>query len=307
MKLPKKILHPTVTIGIPAYNEEGNIGKLLTMLLRQRENTFSLVQIIVVNDGSTDRTSTSVCRLNSSLIVLIHHISRKGKSACLDEIIKKATTDLLVLMDADVSIIDEEFLSTVVDQVVALRADVASTSVEALQPHGFIQRILYESTRFKKELYERYRNGDNIYTCHGRAIVLSKRVYKSLKFTNVIVDDAYTYLWCHVHRFRYLYIPSATIFYALPRSLADHRKQSMRFFSSARHLSSQFGENVARSAYRLPLRLIILVASKFILINPLIIVYFTIAISLKVESLFRKNLSVLWPIAHSSKLIEEHA
>ena len=46
----------TVTIGIPAYNEEANVRNLLVSLLAQKETNFKLQEIIVVSDGSTDKT-----------------------------------------------------------------------------------------------------------------------------------------------------------------------------------------------------------------------------------------------------------
>ena len=57
MKKHKKL---TVTIGIPAYNEEKNIGRLLRALLRQKTNGLSIKKIIVISDASTDKTSQIV-------------------------------------------------------------------------------------------------------------------------------------------------------------------------------------------------------------------------------------------------------
>ena len=47
----------TVSVGIPAYDEEANIKSLLEAILQQRQENFILKSIIVVSDGSTDRTA----------------------------------------------------------------------------------------------------------------------------------------------------------------------------------------------------------------------------------------------------------
>jgi len=54
----KKLI--TVSIGIPAYNEEANIGKLLSSLIKQKEAGFIIKEIIVVSDQSTDKTDEIV-------------------------------------------------------------------------------------------------------------------------------------------------------------------------------------------------------------------------------------------------------
>ena len=50
----------TVTIGIPAYNEEKNIGRLLKSLSNQKGDDFTLNEIVVLSDGSTDMTNEIV-------------------------------------------------------------------------------------------------------------------------------------------------------------------------------------------------------------------------------------------------------
>ena len=49
-----------VSIGIMAYNEERNIGKLLNILLNQRLKTTHISEIVVVSSGSTDKTDSIV-------------------------------------------------------------------------------------------------------------------------------------------------------------------------------------------------------------------------------------------------------
>ena len=58
-------MKPTVTIGIPSYNEAQNIGQLLESLLKQVSNSYILEKIIVCSDGSTDDTEQVVKKLES--------------------------------------------------------------------------------------------------------------------------------------------------------------------------------------------------------------------------------------------------
>ena len=49
---------PTVTIGIPAHNEEANIANMLNSVISQEQKSFFLEKIIVALDGCTDNTES---------------------------------------------------------------------------------------------------------------------------------------------------------------------------------------------------------------------------------------------------------
>lgn len=53
----------TVTIGIPAYNEEQNIGHLLVNIFNQSTSIAILDEIIIVSDGSTDNTIKAIKKI----------------------------------------------------------------------------------------------------------------------------------------------------------------------------------------------------------------------------------------------------
>jgi len=84
-----------VTIGIPAYNEEKNIAKMIVKLKKISD------EIIVCNDGSSDLTSEIAKNLG---VIVIDHENNLGYGAGINSIIKKAKeidTDILVTFDAD--------------------------------------------------------------------------------------------------------------------------------------------------------------------------------------------------------------
>ena len=49
-----------ISVGIMAFNEEKNIGRLLKAILSQKLNQIKITEIIVVSDGSTDKTDEIV-------------------------------------------------------------------------------------------------------------------------------------------------------------------------------------------------------------------------------------------------------
>ena len=84
-----------VTIGIPAFNEEKNIAKMIVKLKKIYD------EIVVCNDGSTDLTGEIAENLG---VIVINHKQNLGYGAGINSIIKKSKeidTDILVTFDAD--------------------------------------------------------------------------------------------------------------------------------------------------------------------------------------------------------------
>ena len=88
-----------VSIIIPAYNADKWIGRCLESCIRQ---DYPKLEIIVVNDGSTDRT-LEVCnnykKKNNNVIVI--NKENRGVSNSRNVGIKKSTGEYLLFVDAD--------------------------------------------------------------------------------------------------------------------------------------------------------------------------------------------------------------
>ncbi|RJP20378.1 MAG: glycosyltransferase family 2 protein [Deltaproteobacteria bacterium] len=90
---------PTITVVIAARNEERNIGKRLENLLEQ-DYTPERFEIIVVSDGSTDRTNEIVASFAQRNISLIYIVEKTGKAEALNRGVAKATGEIIVFADA---------------------------------------------------------------------------------------------------------------------------------------------------------------------------------------------------------------
>lgn len=87
------------SIGIMAYNEEANIGNLLKELLKQKLNFVK--EIIIVNDGSTDKTVDIVKKFTNRKVKLINLRKRGGKVNAINQFLKVAKSEILILESAD--------------------------------------------------------------------------------------------------------------------------------------------------------------------------------------------------------------
>jgi dolichol-phosphate mannosyltransferase len=91
---------PILSVVIPAYNEEASIGNLLTTLVAvDIEQLGFTKEIIVVNDGSKDKTADVVSGFPQ--VRLINQIPNQGRGAALKRGIDAAGGDYILFQDAD--------------------------------------------------------------------------------------------------------------------------------------------------------------------------------------------------------------
>ncbi|MEI6280031.1 MAG: glycosyltransferase family 2 protein [Verrucomicrobiae bacterium] len=87
----------SVTILIPAYNEERSLEETVAALSRQRQH-FKDLEIVVINDGSKDRTAEIARGLP---VTLIEHERNRGYGAALKSGLRAAKHDYILITDAD--------------------------------------------------------------------------------------------------------------------------------------------------------------------------------------------------------------
>ena len=96
----EEFLYPGLKIGIvmPAYNEQLNIGKTLSLI---PENISETLDIIVVDDGSTDDTFEIASKFDS---IIIRHPINRGNGAAIQtglDFCKNENYDIVIILDAD--------------------------------------------------------------------------------------------------------------------------------------------------------------------------------------------------------------
>jgi poly-beta-1,6-N-acetyl-D-glucosamine synthase len=143
--------HPLVSVVVPAWNEEVGILSTIKSIM---QNSYSSIEVIVVNDGSTDRTEEIVKRYIAShkkyftsagKSIVYSHKRNGGKGAALNHAIEMAKGEIIVTVDAD-SIADKDMIKNLVSYFGDQNIDAVVGNVKVAGEVGFInllQRLEY--------------------------------------------------------------------------------------------------------------------------------------------------------------------
>lgn len=99
----KKNKSKSISVIIPAFNEQENIEKAVKRTFDFLCSIFEKFEIIVINDGSTDKTGEISERLLKSIsnLKVLHHQQNKGMGAAVWTGIKNAENELIFSSCAD--------------------------------------------------------------------------------------------------------------------------------------------------------------------------------------------------------------
>jgi glycosyltransferase involved in cell wall biosynthesis len=154
--LPIPRTYRTLTVIMPVYNERATVAEIIR---RMRAVELPVVlQVIVVDDGSSDGSDKVLHALEDSTVRVLTHTQNRGKGAAIRTALGAATGDLVLIQDADLEY-DPDDWPRLIDPIVKGKARVVYGSrftgerKNMLPLHWFANRslslltnVLYSST-----------------------------------------------------------------------------------------------------------------------------------------------------------------
>lgn len=173
-------LLPKVTLLISAYNEEAVIkDKILNSLALNYLK--GMIEIVVVSDGSEDRTKDIVEQYRERGIILRHYDGRIGKTACLNKAVQLARGDIIVFSDANsnydkeaVNIMVTNFVDESIGFVTGTTKYITNKYSGSIESVGLYSRI----EKLTKTLESKI---SSCVGCDGAIFAIRKNLYQSLK------------------------------------------------------------------------------------------------------------------------------
>ncbi|HEY2214447.1 MAG TPA: glycosyltransferase family 2 protein [Acidimicrobiales bacterium] len=91
----------TLTVIMPVFNERSTVAEIIRRMRAVQLPGGINLQVIVVDDGSSDGSEKVLRALEDSTVRVITHQENKGKGAAIRSGMALATGDLLLIQDAD--------------------------------------------------------------------------------------------------------------------------------------------------------------------------------------------------------------
>ncbi len=154
-----------IDVIIPCYNEEETIEETI---IRSIENLSSRDNLLIVDDGSTDKSNFLIKNLANkfSNISLIKHEKNLGKGAAIKTALKKVKNEIVIIQDSDLEYNPSEY-KKLINPIIKLGAD-------AVYGSRFISSVEH------RVLYFWHKIGNNI-------ITFLSNIFTNLNLTDVEV------------------------------------------------------------------------------------------------------------------------
>jgi len=222
----KKNCMPFVSVVIAAGNEECNIKKRLENLLLQ-DYAADHYEIIVVSDGSTDRTNEIVSSFTDSNVQLIALPEKVGKAVALNQGIASAAGKIVVFADAR-----QIFAADTVRQLVTNFADptVGCVSGELMFVDNADCAIRVEMGaywRYEKVIRRMESASGSVIGATGAVYAIRKDLYHPLP-PGTILDDVLTPMTIALKGYRVVFDSAATAYDVLSKDIDQEWKRKVR-------------------------------------------------------------------------------
>jgi len=219
-----------VSIGVCAYNEEDNIGRLLRNLLYEQNLSFDF-EVIVVCSGCTDKTPNIVKEFcdKDKRVRLITEPERKGKASAVGKILDVYKGSYLFFIPADVlpekgSLV--KLLEHFRDNKVGVVGGKPTLINEERGVHG-VEAMAYLMWRIHNQTLQTL-NHDNVLTHASGELFCIRRGIISKMPANVINDDAYIAMMANRKGFIIRFDPKVRVRIKAPSTFADLIMQRKR-------------------------------------------------------------------------------
>jgi len=294
----------TVTVGIPAYNEEKNIKLLIKKILSQKENGFILQKIIIVSDACTDNTESISKSFKNPKIFLIKNNKRLGQSVAQNQIIKSTNSDVLIILEADTLPEGSDRIANLLKPMIMDKDIVLVQGNEKPQvAKSFIGNVFSQQfTVYNEELIRQPKLRSWITSGRGGR-ALRKNLYKAFRWQREVPEDVYLHLFCKNKGLKNEFAIDAVCKYKSPETYSDIKKEVRKVASGIYAVYKYFPKALVEQMYNKPFNFRIKCALRFLRTNPFYFISYSFSILFIFKS--RKSFTDILPVTQTTKQVYE--
>ena len=226
-----------VSVVVPAYNEEKGVKDTLESLL-EISYPKELLEIIVVNDGSTDGTKEIAGNYaKDGKIILINNEKNLGKSASLNKGIEKASGELVACIDAD-TVVEKEIINKVMGFFDDPKTSAVVVRVKVRNPKNWMEKIIDMEYNMGLGFYLKLLSFLNcLYLTPGQFSIYRKSILIDLRgfdVNNIVEDTEIAYRMQKAH-YKIACCLSAYAYTRVPDNIRSFYHQRKRWYTGTLH------------------------------------------------------------------------
>ena len=241
---------PRVSVLISAHNEEAVITQTLDAVCRIDYPDF---EVVVVNDGSRDRTLAKIQPfVDDGRVRVIHKSVNEGKAMALNDALPCATGEIILIMDADAEP-EPDILRQLVPHFRAARVAAVTGNPRVKNAVNFLTRLqLMEFTSIVTLLRRSQRIWGRIVTVSGVVCAFRRSALADVNgFSPDMATEDIELTWrLQKHFWDVRYEPRAVIWMTVPESLRALFRQRMRWARGLMQVMRRHGDVLTHWKYR---------------------------------------------------------
>ncbi|NOU87842.1 glycosyltransferase [Paenibacillus sp. LMG 31460] len=162
-------MFPKVSVIVPVYNCEKFISKCLDSIIHQ---TYSNLEIVIVNDGSTDRSEEIVNEfMEKDARIVYYYQDNSGPSDARNHGINKSTGEYLAFIDSD-DTVDRYYIEYLISRMLTTGVDLVCCGYKDISVYGILN-----CTDFNFEISNSQHDFIDL-VCKGTGGVLWSKLFK---------------------------------------------------------------------------------------------------------------------------------
>ena len=291
-------------IGIPAYNEEHNIGSLLEKLIKE----YPSYDILVISSGSDDNTNNIIqeyCNNHRNVKIIIEK-ERSGKSSALALLLRELNNskyDAMVYLGAD-NLPEKGAINKLLDKLFSSDdiGMVGGHPIPLNNPNTFCGWIAHIIWNVHHQVSLKNPK------ISGELCAIKSGIVYDIPPT-IINDDAYLQIVTLMRKYRVEYVPDAIVYLRAPETISDFIKQRYRITIGHYQIEQLLGAKLPTTYAK---RNILIAWKHRVKTNPIKdIVWFTsflllsafIVLKAWINFHIRRKLPYIWDMAKSTKKV----
>ena len=227
-KVRKKEIFPTISVVIAVHNEERNIKAKIENLLTQNYPR-ELYEIIVVSDGSTDKTNEILRNLEkiySNLKSIIYKY-KKTKPYALNLGVREAKGDIIVFADARQKFASDAFKNLVQNFADETVGCVSGELIFLEDSESEVKAEMGAYWKFEKKIRLLESLTGSVVGATGAIYAIRRSLFVPFP-EDILLDDVYLPLKIAERKYRVLFEPKAQAFDVFSPNFAKEKRRKIR-------------------------------------------------------------------------------